>query len=37
MFPSNLIASQMNYRAKQVFVATSQERQNVDVDGLFNN
>jgi LemA protein len=37
MFPSNLIASPMNYRVKQVFVATSQERQNVDVDGLFNN
>ncbi len=36
MFPSNLIAANMNYRTKQVFVAGDRERQNVDVDGLFN-
>jgi LemA protein len=36
MFPTNLIASQMNYRLKKVFEATEQERRNVDVGGLFN-
>ena len=37
MFPSNLIASSLNYRSKQLFVATEQERTNVNVENLFNN
>ncbi|MGK7897197.1 MAG: LemA family protein [Xenococcus sp. (in: cyanobacteria)] len=37
MFPSNIIASMMGYRLKDVFVATAQERQNVNVDQIFNN
>ena len=36
MFPTNLIASQLNYQLKQVFETTHQERQNVDVGSLFN-
>ena len=37
MFPSNIIANMMGYRLKDVFVATAQERQNVDVDQIFSN
>lgn len=37
MFPSNLIAAQMNYQPKRVFVATESERNNVDVGNLFTN
>ncbi|MDM9381930.1 LemA family protein [Chlorogloeopsis sp. ULAP01] len=35
MFPTNLIASTMNYRSRRVFVATAEEKQNVDVKNLF--
>ncbi|MDJ0901121.1 MAG: LemA family protein [Xenococcus sp. MO_188.B8] len=37
MFPSNIIANMMGYRLRTVFVATAQERQNIDVDQIFNN
>ncbi len=37
MFPSNIIANMMGYHLRDVFVATAQERQNVDVDQIFNN
>jgi len=37
MFPSNIIANMMGYRLKNVFVATAEERQNVDVDQMFTN
>ncbi|MEA5552172.1 LemA family protein [Anabaena cylindrica UHCC 0172] len=36
MFPSNILASGMNYQRKVQFQATSQERQNVNVRNLFN-
>ncbi|MBW4444575.1 MAG: LemA family protein [Plectolyngbya sp. WJT66-NPBG17] len=36
MFPSNLIASSMNYQRRRLFEATEQKRQNVDVNALFN-
>lgn len=36
MFPSNLIAAAMNYRQRRLFVTSQQDRQNVDVRGLFN-
>lgn len=36
MFPSNLIASSMSYQPRRLFEATEQERQNVDVNALFN-
>lgn len=36
MFPTNLLAAQMNYRPKKVFEATEQERRPVDVKSLFN-
>lgn len=36
MFPSNLVASAMNYQPRRLFEATEQERQNVDVNALFN-
>lgn len=36
MFPTNLLASGMNYSRKTVFEATEQERQNVNVKSLFN-
>lgn len=36
MFPSNLIASQMNYQPRRLFEATEQERQNIDMNVLFN-
>ena len=35
MFPSNIIAAQMNYQTKQVFVATESERTNVNVANLW--
>ncbi|MEM9272268.1 MAG: LemA family protein [Cyanobacteria bacterium P01_F01_bin.143] len=35
MFPSNIIANMMGYRLKNVFVATAEERQNVDVEQIF--
>jgi LemA protein len=35
MFPSNLIASSMNYHRRRLFESTEQERQNVDVNALF--
>jgi LemA protein len=37
MFPSNILATNMNYCSKQVFVANERERENVNVDRLFNN
>jgi LemA protein len=36
MFPSNFLASWMNYQPKVQFQATAQERQNVNVSNLFN-
>lgn len=36
MFPTNFIASLLNYQLKKVFEVTQQERQNVDVRSLFN-
>ena len=36
MFPTNLIAGQMNYRLKRVFEINEQERQNVSIKNLFN-
>ncbi|HIK55997.1 MAG TPA: LemA family protein [Synechococcales cyanobacterium M55_K2018_004] len=36
MFPTNLVASQMNYRLRRLFEATEQDRRNVDVGSLFN-
>ncbi|MEW5895685.1 MAG: LemA family protein [Candidatus Omnitrophota bacterium] len=35
MFPTNIFASGMNFKLKQVFEIAEQERQNVDVAGLF--
>lgn len=35
MFPSNIVASSMNYRPRKLFEATEQERQNVNVGDLF--
>ena len=37
MFPSNIVASIINYKTKTVFAAEEQERKNVDVDSLFKN
>ena len=37
IFPSNIIAKMMGYRLKDVFVATEQERKNIDVDQIFIN
>ncbi|MFH1519961.1 MAG: LemA family protein [Candidatus Omnitrophota bacterium] len=37
MFPTNLMASMMNYRFKKVFEIAEAERKNVDVKGLFSN
>lgn len=37
IFPSNIIANIMGYRLKDVFVATTQERKNIDVDQIFIN
>ncbi|MBX3042475.1 MAG: LemA family protein [Candidatus Kapabacteria bacterium] len=36
MFPSNIMASIMGLKRKNVFVISEVERQNVDVSGLFN-
>ncbi|GAX44494.1 putative lemA protein [Tolypothrix sp. NIES-4075] len=36
MFPTNLIASWMNYQLKVQFQATPQERQNVNLKNIFN-
>jgi len=36
MFPSSVIASLMGYQRKQVFEASTEERQNVNVKQLFN-
>jgi LemA protein len=35
MFPSNIVASMMNYRRKDMIEATQQERQNPNVGDLF--
>ncbi len=37
MFPSNIVASLINYKSKTVFAAEEQERKNVDVNSLFKN
>ena len=37
IFPSNIVANMMGYRLKDVFVATTQERKNIDVDQIFTN
>jgi LemA protein len=37
MFPSNLVANSLNYRNKQLFVTTEEDRANVNVGNLFNN
>lgn len=37
MFPSNIMASIMGLKSKQVFVIDESERKNVDVKSLFNN
>lgn len=36
MFPSNILASSMNYKPKQHFQANAQDKQNVNVGSLFN-
>jgi LemA protein len=36
MFPSNIFATSMNYKPRQLFQANAQERQNVNVGSLFN-
>lgn len=36
MFPTNFMASAMNYREKDVFEITQQERENINVKELFN-
>jgi LemA protein len=37
MFPTNLLASMMNYRRRQLFEIPEKERQNVNVGNLFKN
>ena len=37
MFPTNLFATQMRYKPKQLFVATAQDRKNVDVGNILDN
>lgn len=37
MFPSNFVASYMQYRPKELFVTTEEERSNVNVGDLLNN
>ena len=37
MFPTNILASMMNYKLKKVFEIAETERKNVDVKGLFSN
>lgn len=36
MFPTNIVASIMNYKLKKLFEISEQERQNVNVGNLFN-
>lgn len=36
MFPTNLVASMMSYRRRQLFAAPASERQNQSVSNLFN-
>lgn len=36
MFPSSMIASMMKYQTKKLFEITAAERENVNVDALFN-
>ncbi|MCF7907701.1 MAG: LemA family protein [Candidatus Omnitrophica bacterium] len=36
MFPTNIVASMMNYKRKQVFEIVEKERKNVSVKDLFN-
>jgi LemA protein len=36
MFPTNFLATTMNYRLKMLFETSQQDRQNVDVRSLFN-
>lgn len=36
MFPTNFIANAMNYKAKEVFEISENERQNINVKELFN-
>jgi len=36
MVPTNIVASLMNFKRKQVFEISESERRNVDVGGLFN-
>lgn len=36
MFPTNIFATSMNYKPRQLFQANAQERQNVNVGSLFN-
>ena len=35
MFPTNILASMMNYQRKNVFEISEEERKNVDVEKLF--
>ena len=35
MFPTNIIASMMNYKTKNFFEISEDERQNVDTTGAF--
>lgn len=37
MFPTNIFAAQMKYQPKQLFVATEQDRANVDVGSILDN
>lgn len=37
MFPTNIFAIQMRYRPKQLFIATEQDRANVDVGNILDN
>ena len=37
MFPTNIFANQMRYQAKQLFVATEQDRANVNVGNILDN
>ena len=37
MFPTNIFATQMRYQTKQLFVATAQDRANLDVGNILDN
>ena len=37
MFPTNMMASMMNYKRKPLFEVSEKERRNIDVGKLFNN